>query len=244
ILLAVDRLDYSKGCVERLEAYERAIETCPALLDEATFIQVGVPSRETIDDYRELRRRIEATVGRINGRFGSASRVPARFYATSLTQPELAAYYSAADVALVTPLRDGMNLVASEYVATRRGRGGRLVLSNTAGAADVLLEAHRVNPYDRDAFAATIAAVAPMPATSADLACMAASWARVSRGNVHAWVDRFLGELGGMSTEIDGRRRPQAEWESARVRRPKRPRAGAKRASADDHGMPPLKRAG
>jgi trehalose 6-phosphate synthase len=201
ILVAVDRLDYAKGVVERLEAFERALEARPELRTAATLVQIGVPSRESIDTYRDLRHRVEAAVGRINGRFGSPVTEPVRFFATCMTSRELAAYYVAADAALVTPLRDGMNLVAFEYVAARPANDGRLLLSTTAGAAEVLREAYLVNPYDEDRLAESIAEMASAPPTSASVARMVALKARVAGASVDAWVDRFLGELGTATAE-------------------------------------------
>jgi trehalose 6-phosphate synthase len=194
-LVAVDRLDYAKGVVERLEAFERALEATPSLRQGATLLQIGVPSRESIATYRDLRHRVETAVGRINGRFGSPSVTPVRFFATCMTSRALAAYYVAADAALVTPLRDGMNLVAFEYVASRRSTDGRLLLSTTAGAAEVLREAYLVNPYDEDRLAEAVGEMAGPPCDPRAAARMAALRSRVAESSVDAWVDRFLGEL-------------------------------------------------
>jgi trehalose-6-phosphate synthase len=193
--VAVDRLDYAKGVVERLEAFERALEATPSLRQGATLLQIGVPSRESIATYRDLRHRVETAVGRINGRFGSPSVTPVRFFATCMTSRALAAYYVAADAALVTPLRDGMNLVAFEYVASRRSTDGRLLLSTTAGAAEVLREAYLVNPYDEDRLAEAVGEMAGPPCDPRAAARMAALRSRVAESSVDAWVDRFLGEL-------------------------------------------------
>jgi trehalose 6-phosphate synthase/phosphatase len=195
VLLAVDRLDYTKGIVERLEAFERALDADVSIRDAATLVQLGVPSREQLGAYRDLRARVEATVGRINGRFATATRVPVRFFATCLSSRELAPYYLAADVALVTPMRDGMNLVAFEYVASRPDRSGRLVLSSTAGAADLLREAYLVNPYDEDGLTAALVRAATFPETAVDAARMGALKARVSDLRADGWIDRFLAEL-------------------------------------------------
>jgi trehalose 6-phosphate synthase len=196
VLLAVDRLDYAKGIVERLEAFERMLERSPEARARVTLVQIGVPSRESCHGYRELRSRVEAAVGRIQGRFGAPGRAPVHLLEHSFAPRELAVYYAAADAALVTPMRDGMNLVAFEYVAARPRPSGRLLLSTTAGAADVLVEAHVVNPYDADGLSRAIEDVALAPETPTDAARMAALQARVAAMPVDAWVDRFLARLG------------------------------------------------
>ena len=149
VVLGVDRLDYTKGIPERLAAVELLLERHPEYHQRLAFIQVAVPSRTGLRHYRLLKRQIERMVGRINGRFCEGSWTPVRYLYRALPQEVLAAYYALADVALVTPLRDGMNLVAKEYVACRpEGGGGVLVLSEFAGAAVELEGALRVNPHD------------------------------------------------------------------------------------------------
>ncbi|MGI9038619.1 MAG: alpha,alpha-trehalose-phosphate synthase (UDP-forming) [Gemmatimonadota bacterium] len=150
ILLAVDRLDYTKGIAHRLKAlatfFERRAETAA----ECAVVQVAVPTREDIADYVDMRGEVERLIGQLNGRFGRPGHTPFTYMYTSLTQEDLVACYRAADVMLVTPLCDGMNLVAKEFVATRFDNTGVLVLSEFAGAAVELEEALQVNPYDSD----------------------------------------------------------------------------------------------
>ncbi|MRG90507.1 alpha,alpha-trehalose-phosphate synthase (UDP-forming) [Polyangium spumosum] len=201
VLLAVDRMDYAKGIAERLEAFERLLEQSAEARERVTFVQIGVPSRETVPAYRELRQRIEAAVGRIQGRFGALRRKPVHLFARSFESTELAAYYLAADAALVTPRRDGMNLVAFEYVATRPRPNGRLLLSTTAGAADVMPEAHLVNPYDDEGLVSAIEHVALAPETPGDAARMDALKARVSRLSVEGWASDFLARLSQVTDE-------------------------------------------
>ena len=151
VLLGVDRLDYTKGIVERLEGYERFLERHPEWRRRVTLVHITVPSRDRIHDYRQMKRAIDEQVGRIAGRFTHEGAPPLLYRYTSLGREQLAAYYLAADVAVVTPLRDGMNLVAKEYVACRasaEGGDGVLVLSEFAGAAREMHEALQVNPYD------------------------------------------------------------------------------------------------
>ncbi|MDI1444761.1 trehalose-6-phosphate synthase [Polyangium sp. 6x1] len=220
VLVSVDRMDYAKGIVERLEAFERLLEQSSEARERVTLVQIGVPSRETVAAYRELRQRIEATVGRIQGRFGSPRRKPVHLFARTLDATELAAYYLAADAAIVTPKRDGMNLVAFEYVATRPRPNGRLLLSTFAGAADVLSEAHLVNPYDEDGLASAIADVALAPETASDSARMAALKTRVSRLSVETWASGFLARLEQVTEErVPARERQMRLAASAPVSR-------------------------
>ncbi len=150
IILGVDRLDYTKGIDLRLKAFAGLLERSVDTPRRYAFVQVAVPSREGVPAYQDLRSDIEQLVGRINGDYGEPGWSPVSYLYRSLDLEELIAYYVAADVMLVTPLRDGMNLVAKEYVACRRGRPGVLVLSEFAGAAEQLKAAVIVNPYDVD----------------------------------------------------------------------------------------------
>jgi trehalose 6-phosphate synthase len=151
ILLGVDRLDYTKGIIERLRAIELLLERRPELRGSLTFVQIAVPSRGEIREYRELRRNVEELVGRINGRFTDpGGDVPIYYLYRSVPHERLLAYYRLADVCLVTPLADGMNLVAKEFVtAQAAGDGtGALVLSEFTGAAVELVDALPCNPFD------------------------------------------------------------------------------------------------
>lgn len=163
IILGVDRLDYTKGIDLRLRAIETFYERHPEFHRRVSFVQVAVPSREDVDEYQEIRRRVEELVGRVNGRFGTAGWLPVHYMYRSLPFEELVGAYVAADVMLVTPLRDGMNLVAKEFVATHLDETGVLILSEFAGAAEQLGDAILVNPYDLDALARSIATAVSMP---------------------------------------------------------------------------------
>lgn len=157
MILGVDRLDYAKGIPERLLAFEHLLDTSPEWRGEVCFVQISVPSREDVPEYAELRSRVEMLVGRINGRFGEANWVPVRYLYRSYDHAVLAQLYRAADVALVTPLRDGLNLVAKEFViAQDPARPGVLVLSKFAGAAAELTDAVITNPYHPEGMAADI----------------------------------------------------------------------------------------
>jgi trehalose 6-phosphate synthase/phosphatase len=194
ILLGVDRLDYTKGIPRRLQSIERLLHRNQELRDEIRFIQVAVPSREEVDQYQRFRRQVEEAVGRINGTSGTLRSTPIHYVHQSVTMPELVALYLAADVMLVTPLRDGMNLVSKEFLASRVDEGGALVLSEFAGAAAELGEALVVNPYDVDAVAGTILRaldMAPVERRSR----MRALRRRVLEYDVHAWAANFVREL-------------------------------------------------
>jgi len=148
-LLGVDRLDYSKGIPERLEAFQSALERFPELCGKTTLVQIVVPSRADIPEYQRLRTQIEELVSRINGEFGQPGWMPIHYMYRSLDRSELVALYQVADVALITPLKDGMNLIAKEYCASNVDSDGVLILSEFAGAATQLGEqALLVNPYD------------------------------------------------------------------------------------------------
>ena len=150
ILLGVDRLDYTKGIDVRLKAFSELLAEGRAKRDDTVFVQLATPSRERVESYRELREDIEQRVGRINGEYGEVGHPVVHYLHRPAPRDELIAFYVASDVMLVTPLRDGMNLVAKEYVACRSDLGGALVLSEFTGAADELRQAYLVNPHDLD----------------------------------------------------------------------------------------------
>jgi trehalose 6-phosphate synthase len=194
MILGVDRLDYTKGILERLHGFERFLEQSPAFRRQVTFFQIAVPSRERVEEYRRMKREIDEAVGRIAGRFTSEGWVPVRYIYRSVSPPELAAHYVAADLALVTPLRDGMNLVAKEYVASRVHDTGMLILSEFAGAAEGLPEAVLVNPYNIDDVAAQIRAALTMSREEVHER-MGRMRARVKQQDIGWWLRGFLGEF-------------------------------------------------
>jgi len=191
VILGVDRLDYTKGLLERMRGFERFLEVCPEYRRRVTFVQIAVPSRTRMDEYVELKRQLDEAIGRTLGRFSSEGWVPIRYYYDQFDIEELTAFYSAADIALVTPLRDGMNLVAKEYVAARVGEDGMLVLSEFAGAAQELREALVVNPYDVEAIAAALRQGLGMePGERQER--MRALRARVSANDLDSWAQGYL----------------------------------------------------
>lgn len=196
IFLGVDRLDYTKGIRDRLRAYETLLERDPGLAESAVFLQVAVPSRERALGYAETRNEIERMVGHLNGRFARFGRVPVQYQFGSLDRAELVAHYRAADVMVVTPPRDGMNLVALEFVASRVFNRGVLILSEFAGAARLLRHGVQVNPYDIDGIADAYEAALAMPPEE-QRRRMRLMRARVRRGNVFSWSRNALAALDG-----------------------------------------------
>ncbi len=190
-VLGVDRLDYTKGIPERLKAFERLLELHPEHREKVVLLQVAVPSRSQVSEYAELKRELDELVGRINGRFASASWSPIRYLYRSFERPDLAVLYRDSDVALITPIRDGMNLVAKEYVACQVGEPGTLILSRLAGAAETMREALLVNPMDVDGTAETIHRALTMD-RSERRSRMAALRLRERRDDVESWVHSFL----------------------------------------------------
>jgi alpha,alpha-trehalose-phosphate synthase [UDP-forming]/trehalose-phosphatase len=195
LILGVDRLDYAKGIPERLVAFERLLETRPEWRGAVSFIQISVPSRSDVPEYAELRHNVETLVGRINGRFGEADWVPVRYLYRGYDQRVLGQLYRLADVGLVTPLRDGLNLVAKEFVAAQDPeRPGVLILSRFAGAAVELRDAVLTNPYHPDGLASDIDRALRMPLGErcerhARLATV------VARTTPLSWATHFLGGL-------------------------------------------------
>jgi trehalose 6-phosphate synthase len=194
LLLGVDRLDYTKGIGQRLRAFGELLDEKRISVDEAVFVQVATPSRERVDEYRILRDDIELLVGRINGEHGRIGTPAINYLHTSYSRPEMAALFRAADVAVVTPLRDGMNLVAKEYVACRYDDSGALVLSEFAGAADEFRQAFLVNPHDINGMKDTI--VDAMNTDERQLGRrMKAMRKHLAAHDVNVWAASFLKAL-------------------------------------------------
>ncbi len=193
LILGADRLDYTKGIDVRLRAFETLLETLPGLAENVVFVQVAVPSRQAIGDYATMRDRIELIAGRINGMYGKRHRMPVHYLYESLSREDLVAYYRAADVMMVTPLADGMNLVAKEFVASRVDSSGVLMLSQFAGAADELEDALIVNPFDIDGVASRMSRAIVMHPDEARRR-MERMRAVVRENDVHAWTKKAMGE--------------------------------------------------
>ncbi len=194
MLLGIDRLDYTKGILHRLKAYGEVVAEGRLGPPGAVLVQVASPSRERVEHYRRLRDEVEVTVGRINGDYGEVGLPAVHYLHQSYPREEMAALYLAADVMLVTPLRDGMNLVAKEYVACRHDEHGTLVLSEFTGAADELSGAFIVNPHDIQGLKDAIVAAATVSPAEARRR-MRSMRRRVLENDVKHWADTFLDAL-------------------------------------------------
>ncbi len=195
LILGVDRLDYTKGLPQRVEAYERLLQRFPALRRNVSFLQVAPPSREMITQYRQLSDQLDSACGRVIGRFAELDWQPLNYVKRAYRQSTLAGIYRAARVGLVTPLRDGMNLVAHEYIASQDPEDpGVLVLSIFAGAAEIFPDALLVNPYDADETALAIKLALDMPLDERK-----ERWRKlhkaVVRHNFRDWAEGFLQQL-------------------------------------------------
>jgi trehalose 6-phosphate synthase/phosphatase len=194
MIVAIDRLDYTKGLPERLRTFRRLLTTSPELKEKIVLLQVAVPSRENIGSYQELTSEVHQLIAEINGTFGTQDWVPIVYIYRGISRSELVALYRFAEVAWVSPLRDGMNLVAKEYVACKPDGDGVLVLSSFAGAAAEMGEALLVNPYDEERTAAAVKRALAMPLDERRDR-MLPLHERVLRNDVFAWADRFLNAL-------------------------------------------------
>ena len=195
VILGVDRLDYTKGVPDRLLAFEHLLKHYPSVRGNVSMVQISAPSRATVPEYIQEKERLDLLVGRINGRFAEAGWDPVHYLYRAFTQEQLAAIYRRTDVCLITPLRDGMNLVAKEFVASQSiDDPGVLVLSEFCGAAETMTEALMVNPYDVEGTARTIHKALRMP-----LAERRSRWkslfAEVATNTSQVWSDRFLESL-------------------------------------------------
>ncbi len=191
IIFSVDRLDYTKGVMQRLDALEAFLQLNPDWKEKIVFILVVVPSRDEIQTYWERKQMIEQAVGRINGKFGTLTWLPIVYRYASLTFPQLMALYTACDVAMITPVRDGMNLVAKEFVASRQDQQGVLLLSELTGAANELGEALLVNPLDEYEVADQLKNALEMPPEEQSRR-IASMQQRVEQYDVKAWANEFI----------------------------------------------------
>ncbi len=194
IILSVDRLDYSKGIPKRLQAYEKFLERYPEYHKKVVLVMVAVPSRVDVEAYKKLRSTIEEAVSRINGMYGTVDWTPISYQFKHLEFEPLVALYAKADVAMVTPLRDGMNLVAKEYVACKQASSGVLILSELTGAIDELPEAERVNPNDTDAIVAALDTALTMP-EKLRREKLDSMQGRLSSYTVQRWASDFINQL-------------------------------------------------
>ncbi|MFZ2455102.1 MAG: bifunctional alpha,alpha-trehalose-phosphate synthase (UDP-forming)/trehalose-phosphatase [Candidatus Altiarchaeia archaeon] len=194
VILSIDRLDYSKGITNRLAGYEKFLENNPSWHKKTILCLNLVPSRTGVEQYQQMKRQIDEYIGRINGKFGSPDWTPISYSYSALTPESLSALYSISDVALVTPLRDGMNLIAKEYIASREKEKGVLILSEMAGASKELGEAIIINPNHKEEIALAIKEALEMP-TEEQIKRNRAMQERLQRYNVIHWAEDFLSEL-------------------------------------------------
>jgi trehalose 6-phosphate synthase len=195
MIIGVDRLDYTKGIALRMESFERFLAAHPDWQGKVTYLQITPKSRSEIQEYSDMEQQISETAGRINGTYGEASWTPIRYVNKAHSRTALAGLYRSSRAALVTPLRDGMNLVAKEYVAAQdAGDPGALILSRFAGAAVELDAALLVNPYDTEAVATAVARALSMPLDERR-ARHEALYRALAANNIKFWADRFLTAL-------------------------------------------------
>jgi trehalose 6-phosphate synthase len=195
LVMGVDRLDYSKGIHQRMLAYERFLKADPALRGRVVYLQVTPKSRSEVPEYGVMQREVAETAGRINGALSDIDWVPIRYLNRTIKHTTLSGLYRMAKVGLVTPLRDGMNLVAKEFVAAQNPEDpGVLVLSRFSGAARELTSALIVNPYDLEATAEAIAEAVAMPRDER-IGRWRAMYARILENDVHRWCRSFLERL-------------------------------------------------
>jgi trehalose 6-phosphate synthase len=195
LVLGVDRLDYTKGIQERIEAFGRFLSLFPEWRGRVSYVQISVPSRADVLEYQEQRNRIESAVGRVNGEFGEAHWTPVRYLYRSYRRDQLSRFYRTADVCLVTPLRDGMNLVAKEFVAAQEPeRPGVLMLSRFAGAAFELQDAVLTNPFHAEGMARDLDRALRMPAEER-AGRHARLLAAVRHTTAISWAESFVAAL-------------------------------------------------
>jgi trehalose 6-phosphate synthase/phosphatase len=194
VILSVDRLDYTKGIPERLKGYELLLEHNPQYLEKVVLLLIAVPSRTKVHRYRALKKEVDEQISTINGSYGTIGWVPIHYFYRGFAFDRLSAFYGLADVLLVTPLRDGMNLVAKEFVATHRDSGGVLILSETAGSAREMGEALLINPNNSGEIAAALKTALEMDKEE-QLERNAVMNERLSRYDIVAWTKDFLNKL-------------------------------------------------
>ena len=194
MILSIDRLDYSKGILERIRAFELLLQLHPKFIGEISLFMIVVPSRDTVAQYKELKEKIDQLVGNINAKYRTLDWVPISYFYRSFSIQSLSALYSAADICLVTPMRDGMNLVSKEYVASRRDETGVLILSEMAGASKELNDALIVNPNNIGDIMNAIVTAFKMPIEEQKRR-MQSMRALVKKFNVNRWVSNFLSRM-------------------------------------------------
>jgi trehalose 6-phosphate synthase len=192
LILGIDRLDYTKGILDRIKAYEYFLEQNPQFRKKVILVQIATPSRDNIEEYCTMKKEIDEAVGDINSRFGREDWTPIMYFYRKIPQESLLAYYKAADIGLLTPIRDGMNLIAKEFTAAK-DKDGVLILSEFAGASEELNEAIIVNPYDLQGTAGAIKTAVEMP-LSEKIQRFQSMKNKVKKFNAQWWLNTFLDE--------------------------------------------------
>lgn len=198
MILSIDRLDYTKGIAKRLEALEYFFDKYPQYVEKVRFVMLAVPSREDVPQYQQLKKEVDELVGRINGKFSVATWSPIWYFYRSMPFEELIELYTSCDVALLTPIRDGMNLVAKEYIASRVDQTGVLILSEMAGAAHEMNDALLINPNDYNQIAETLKYALEMPEEE-QIARNRILQNRIKRYDVEKWASDFMEALESVS---------------------------------------------
>jgi trehalose 6-phosphate synthase/phosphatase len=193
-ILSIDRLDYSKGLINRLEAFEYFLQEYPQYRDKVTLVLLAVPSRVGVEQYQQMKSEVDEIVGRVNGKYSSINRMPIWYFYRSLPFQNLVDLYNYCEIALITPIRDGMNLVAKEFIASKTDGRGVLILSEMAGAAKEMSEAIIINPNDRAQIAAAIQTAIEMPVEE-QIERNTILQNRLKRYNVEKWANDFLSSL-------------------------------------------------
>jgi trehalose 6-phosphate synthase/phosphatase len=194
LIVSIDRLDYSKGIPQRLHAFEQFFEKHREFIGLVSLILVVVPSRDNVDEYKRLKEEIDLLVGKINGKLGTIHWTPIHYFYRSFSLHSLSAFYRMADVALVTPMRDGMNLVCKEYIASKLDKRGVLILSEMAGSAKELSDAILINPNDINKMVEAIHKALTMPPED-QIAHISTMQDSLKRYNIHHWVKIFIDKL-------------------------------------------------
>lgn len=200
LILSIDRLDYTKGVINRMKAFELFLEKYPQYLEKVRLVMLSVPSRSNVPEYKKLKKETDEFVGRINGKFATVNWTPIWYYYRHMDFDDLIDLYMISDIAMITPVRDGMNLVAKEFIATRIDSDGVLILSEMAGASKELFEAITVNPFDLDAMADSILKAIKMPKDE-QIRRNQTMQKRLSRYTVKYWANAFFKALNNKSKE-------------------------------------------
>ncbi|WP_339791654.1 bifunctional alpha,alpha-trehalose-phosphate synthase (UDP-forming)/trehalose-phosphatase [uncultured Imperialibacter sp.] len=200
LVLSIDRLDYSKGIPQRLRAFEMFLERYPEWRDKVSVVMIVVPSRDQVEMYKQLKEEIDLLVGRINGKFSRLAWTPIHYFYRSFELSSLSAFYRMAHVALVTPMRDGMNLVCKEFIASKLDKKGVLILSEMAGASKELSDSILINPNDMEEQVEAIHQALTMPEAE-QITRMTSMQESLKRYNIHHWVNLFFDRLGLVKAE-------------------------------------------